>query len=115
MPSEPLLKGTILVAVLFRTLDSYRIFDLFWALSNRELESLSTFVYKSVRVSQLLFAQGAGACQRLGEARVAAVELGELALARAVRIASRSTAGRPSGRSRSPASRSAPTMPGATA
>ena len=54
----PLLKGTILVAVLFRTLDSYRIFDLFWALSNRELESLSTFVYKSVRVSQLLFAQG---------------------------------------------------------
>jgi trehalose/maltose transport system permease protein len=54
----PLLKGTILVAVLFRTLDSYRIFDLFWAMSNRELESLSTFVYKSVRVSQLLFAQG---------------------------------------------------------
>ncbi len=54
----PLLKGTILVAVLFRTLDSYRVFDLFWAMSNRELESLSTFVYKSVRVSQLLFAQG---------------------------------------------------------
>src|SRR5215212_2875770 len=42
----PLLKGTILVAVLFRTLDSYRVYDLFWAMSNRELESLSTFVYK---------------------------------------------------------------------
>jgi trehalose/maltose transport system permease protein len=54
----PLLKPTILVALLFRTLDSYRVFDLFWALSNRELESLSTFVYKGVRISQLLFAQG---------------------------------------------------------
>jgi trehalose/maltose transport system permease protein len=54
----PLLKPTILVAILFRTLDSYRVFDLFWALSNRELESLSTFVYEGVRISQLLFAQG---------------------------------------------------------
>ena len=54
----PLLKPTILVAVLFRTLDSYRVFDLFWALSNRELESLSTFVYVGVRISQLQFAQG---------------------------------------------------------
>jgi ABC-type sugar transport system permease subunit len=54
----PLLKGTILVAVLFRTLDSYRVYDLFWAMSNRELESLSTFVYKGVRISQLQFAQG---------------------------------------------------------
>jgi trehalose/maltose transport system permease protein len=54
----PLLKPTILVAVLFRTLDAYRVFDLFWALSNRELESLSTFVYEGVRISQLQFAQG---------------------------------------------------------
>jgi trehalose/maltose transport system permease protein len=54
----PLLKGAILVAVLFRTLDSYRVYDLFWAMSNRELESLSTFVYKGVRISQLQFAQG---------------------------------------------------------
>jgi len=54
----PLLKGTILVAVLFRTLDSYRVYDLFWAMSNRELESLSTLVYKGVRISQLQFAQG---------------------------------------------------------
>jgi trehalose/maltose transport system permease protein len=54
----PLLKPTILVAVLFRTLDSYRVFDLFWAMSNRELESLSTFVYKGVKISQLQFAQG---------------------------------------------------------
>ena len=54
----PLLKPTILVALLFRTLDSYRVFDLFWGLSNRELESLSTFVYEGVRISQLQFAQG---------------------------------------------------------
>ena len=54
----PLLKGTILVAVLFRTLDAYRVYDLFWALSNRELDSLSTFVYEGVRISQLNFAPG---------------------------------------------------------
>jgi trehalose/maltose transport system permease protein len=54
----PLLKGAILVAVLFRTLDSYRVYDLFWAMSNRELESLSTFVYQGVRISQLEFGQG---------------------------------------------------------
>ena len=54
----PLLKGTILVAVLFRTLDSYRVFDLFFVMGQRELESLSTFVYKSVRISQILFPVG---------------------------------------------------------
>jgi trehalose/maltose transport system permease protein len=54
----PLLKGTILVAVLFRTLDAYRVYDLFWVMGNRQLESLSTFVYKGVRISQLQFAQG---------------------------------------------------------
>ena len=54
----PLLKGAILVAVLFRTLDSYRVYDLFWVMSNQELESLSTFVYEGVRISQLQFGQG---------------------------------------------------------
>ena len=54
----PLLKGTILVALLFSTLDAYRVYDLFWVMSGQQLESLSTFVFKSVRVSQLLFAQG---------------------------------------------------------
>jgi multiple sugar transport system permease protein len=54
----PLLKGAILVAVLFRTLDAYRAYDLFWVLSGQQLESLSTFVFKGVRISQLLFAQG---------------------------------------------------------
>ncbi len=54
----PLLKPAILVAVLFRTLDAYRVYDLFWAMSNRQLESLSTFVYKGVRISQLNFPIG---------------------------------------------------------
>jgi trehalose/maltose transport system permease protein len=54
----PLLKGTILVAVLFRTLDAYRVYDLFWVMSNRELGSLSTFVYEGVRISQLQFGEG---------------------------------------------------------
>ena len=54
----PLLKGTILVAVLFRTLDAYRVYDLFWVFSGQQLESLSTFVFTGVRISQLLFAQG---------------------------------------------------------
>jgi multiple sugar transport system permease protein len=54
----PLLKGTILVAVLFRTLDSYRVYDLFWAFGARELQSLSTFVYEGVRISQLQFGPG---------------------------------------------------------
>jgi trehalose/maltose transport system permease protein len=54
----PLLKGAILVAVLFRTLDSYRVYDLFWVMSAQELTSLSTFVYEGVRISQLQFGQG---------------------------------------------------------
>lgn len=54
----PLLKPAILVALLFRTLDAWRMYDLFWAMSDRQLESLSTFVYKAVRVSQLLFPIG---------------------------------------------------------
>jgi len=54
----PLLKGAILVALLFRTLDAYRAYDLFWVLGNRELDSLSTFVYEGVRISQLTFGQG---------------------------------------------------------
>lgn len=57
----PLLKPTILVALLFRTLDAYRVYDLFWAMSNRQLESLSTFVYKSVKISQLLYGVGTAA------------------------------------------------------
>lgn len=54
----PLLKPAILVALLFRTLDSWRVYDLFWAMSDKQLESLSTYTYKAVRDSQLLFSVG---------------------------------------------------------
>lgn len=54
----PLLKPTILVALLFRTLDSWRVYDLFWAMSDKQLESLSTYTYKAVRDSQVLFPVG---------------------------------------------------------
>lgn len=54
----PLLKNAALVALLFRTLDSYRMFDLFWVMTNQQLQSLSTFVFESLRVSQLQFPQG---------------------------------------------------------
>ncbi|WP_207956207.1 carbohydrate ABC transporter permease [Rubrobacter marinus] len=54
----PLLKPAILVALLFRTLDSWRVYDLFWGMAGRELESLSTFVYTGVRISQLQFSVG---------------------------------------------------------
>jgi trehalose/maltose transport system permease protein len=54
----PLVKPAMVVALLFRTLDAWRIYDLFWVMSNRELESLSTYVFKGVRISQLEFATG---------------------------------------------------------
>ncbi len=57
----PLLKGSILVALLFRTLDAWRIYDLFWAMSDRQLDSLSTYVFTGVRISQLDFSLGMAA------------------------------------------------------
>lgn len=48
----PLLKPAILVALLFRTLDAYRVYDLFWVLSDRQLDSLSTYTFEFVRISQ---------------------------------------------------------------
>lgn len=57
----PLLRPAIMVAVLFRTLEAWGVYDLFWVMSDRQLESLSTYVYKGVRVSQLDFAPGTAA------------------------------------------------------
>jgi len=54
----PLLKPAIAVALLFRTLDAWRVYDLFWAMSDRTLESLSTYVFKGVRISQVDFSVG---------------------------------------------------------
>ena len=49
----PLLKPAIMVALLFRTLDAYRVYDLFWSMTDRQLESLSVYTFERVRVSQL--------------------------------------------------------------
>jgi trehalose/maltose transport system permease protein len=49
----PLLKPAIMVAVLFRTLDAYRVYDLFWSMTDRQLESLSVYTFERVRISQL--------------------------------------------------------------
>ncbi|MGH3461443.1 MAG: carbohydrate ABC transporter permease [Kribbellaceae bacterium] len=54
----PMLRPAILVALLFRTLEAWSVYDLFWVMSDRQLPSLSTYVYSGVRVSQLDFARG---------------------------------------------------------
>lgn len=57
----PLLKPALLVALLFRTLQSWSVYDLFWVMTGRQLDSLSTYVYEGVRVSSLNFATGTAA------------------------------------------------------
>jgi trehalose/maltose transport system permease protein len=57
----PLLKPTILVALLFRTLEAWGVYDLFWVMTQRQLDSLSTYTYEGVRISQLNFATGTAA------------------------------------------------------
>jgi multiple sugar transport system permease protein len=54
----PHLKPTILIALLFRTLESWSVYDLFWVMSDRQLSSLATYVYTGVKISQLQFADG---------------------------------------------------------
>jgi trehalose/maltose transport system permease protein len=49
----PLLKPAIMVALLFRTLDAWRVYDLFWSMTDRQLESLSVYTFEKVRISQL--------------------------------------------------------------
>jgi ABC-type sugar transport system permease subunit len=44
----PLLKPTILVALLFRTLDAFRVFDLPWVLTGGSVESISIYAYQSL-------------------------------------------------------------------
>ncbi len=57
----PLLWPAILVALLFRTLQAWAVYDLFYVLAQRQLESLSTYVYQGVRISELNFAPGTAA------------------------------------------------------
>ena len=69
----PLLKPAIMVALLFRTLDAWRVYDLFWSLTDRQLESLSVYTFKFVRISQLNVS--------LGNAAAVFVFLSSLAIA----------------------------------
>jgi trehalose/maltose transport system permease protein len=57
----PLLWPAIVVALLFRTLQAWAVYDLFYVLAERQLESLSTYVYQGVRISELNFAPGTAA------------------------------------------------------
>lgn len=57
----PLLRPAILVAVLFRTLQAWAVYDLFYVMGLNQIDSLSTYVYRDVRVSELQFAPGAAA------------------------------------------------------
>lgn len=57
----PLLRPAIVVAVLFRSLDAWRVYELFAVLSNNRLESIATYIYDAVRVSELRFAVGTAA------------------------------------------------------
>jgi trehalose/maltose transport system permease protein len=54
----PLLKPAILVALLFRTLDAWRVYDLFWSMTDRQVDTLSVYVFKFVRISQLNLSVG---------------------------------------------------------
>jgi ABC-type sugar transport system permease subunit len=54
----PLLLPTVLVVLLLRLLEAARVFDLFWVLTQQQLESVSTFIYTAVARSQLFFSQG---------------------------------------------------------
>src|SRR5829696_52703 len=54
----PLLGPTLLVVLLLRLLDAFRVFDLFRVLGNQNLASLSTYVYQDVMLSQINFGPG---------------------------------------------------------
>lgn len=54
----PLLKPAIMVALLFRTLDAWRVYDLFWSMTDRQVDTLSVLTFKWIRVSQLNMSLG---------------------------------------------------------
>jgi ABC-type sugar transport system permease subunit len=54
----PLLKPALMVVLLLRLLDAFRVFDLFRVLGDQNLASLSTYVYQDVMLSQINFGLG---------------------------------------------------------
>ena len=57
----PLLKPAMLVALLFRTLQAWAVYDLFWVMAEHNINSLSTYVYQGVTQSDLNFAPATAA------------------------------------------------------
>ena len=57
----PLLKPAILVALLFRTLDAWRAFDVFFVVAGDRLQSVSSYSYKQLVVSAINFPVGVAA------------------------------------------------------
>lgn len=54
----PLVRPAMVIALLFRVLDAWRVYDLPYVLSGRQLSTLSTYVYEGVRIRELDFAVG---------------------------------------------------------
>lgn len=57
----PLLRPAIVVALLFRTLDAFRVFDLFYVIAGSRLQSLSLYAFNEIVVSAINFPLGAAA------------------------------------------------------
>ena len=57
----PLLKPAIVVALLFRTLDAWRVFDMFYVVAGSRLQSISTYAFNQLVVSAINFPVGAAA------------------------------------------------------
>jgi len=57
----PLLKPAIVVALLFRTLDAWRVFDMFFVVAGSTLPSISTYAFNQLVVSAINFPVGAAA------------------------------------------------------
>jgi len=54
----PLLKPALMVVLLIRLLDAFRVYDFFRVLGDQNLASLSTYVYQDVMLSQINFGLG---------------------------------------------------------
>lgn len=57
----PLLRPVLLIVLLFRVLDALRVFDLFYVMTLGQLESISTYIYEKVTLSQIYFGLGMAA------------------------------------------------------
>jgi multiple sugar transport system permease protein len=57
----PLLKPSIVVALLFRTLDAFRAFDIFFVIAGSALQSMSLYAYNNIIVSAINFPLGTAA------------------------------------------------------